>query len=145
MMQHMAILAAMCCMLLTDCAVHCEGKALPPPITEPPTGPFPVKPVPSVPRKNATHEETPSDVDSLTPPQVITEATVALDQAVGYVAWKSSRADNIDQLTVLARDLDISITQMRLHGVNDKYPKIDVIKARMALHALKVFLATKGD
>jgi hypothetical protein len=81
----------------------------------------------------------------LSPHQVIAAAEAAREDATGYVAWKGSKAPNIERLTALTRDLDASITQMRGHEVDRRYPPADVFAARAALRALRLFLREKGD
>lgn len=119
---------------------------------EPPAPPRPPSPAlalplppPAPPPLPLAPPTDPDTIASLTPREVVAAAAVARADAGGYVAWKESKPDNIDKLTVLTRELDAAIAQMRAHETTRRYPPADVRSARTALQALRLFLKNKDD
>lgn len=127
-------------LLLSGCAAKDVPDAVPQPeplpLPAPPvrrSAPLPVPPVP------------PDTVAALTPPEILVAADQARADAVGYVAWAHSKAENIDRLTTLTSSLNATVAQMRAGKAAGKYRATDVMAARLALRELRSFLASKGD
>jgi len=116
----------------------CTPRAVP---TPPPVvryvAPVPVAVAPVVPSA--------SGVAALTPAGVIVASDRACRDATDYVAWKHSRPENIDRLTVLTSAVQTSVRVMRAGEVRGRYRAVDVIAARSSLRQLLAFLADKGD
>ena len=87
----------------------------------------------------------PSTITTLTASEIVVAADQARVDATGYVAWKHSKAENIDRLTTLTTNLTAAVSQMQAGRVRGKYKPTDVVAARGALRELRSFLANKGD
>jgi len=136
-------LASIVCGCGCSCAVTPQlAMAEPPPLVVAPT---PQAPSPASPPGRSAPADPIQAIATLSPRQVIVAAAAAREDATGYVAWKGSKAPNIERLTTLTRDLDGAITRMRDHELGRKYPPADVFAARAALRALRLFLREKGD
>lgn len=112
-----------------------------------------VPPVPPVVAVPAVHSVAPpsitpapsASISSLSPPQLLIAADQARTDAIGYVAWKLSKPENIDRLTTLTRQVNLTITAMKAGEIKGRYQPTDVIAARASVQALRSFLRTKGD
>lgn len=81
----------------------------------------------------------------VTAPGVLAAADHARADADGYVAWKQSRAENIDRLAILTQRMNAAIARMKAHQSRGLYRAADVAEARRTLAELRAFLVTKGD
>jgi hypothetical protein len=140
------LLASIVCGCGCSCAVKPQQAMAEPPATVVVAAKSPAAPSISL---GAPGRAAPADpiqaIATLSPRQVIAAAEAAREDASGYVAWRESKPSNIERLTVLTRDLNDAITQMRGHEVGQKYPPADVSAARAALRALRLFLREKDD
>lgn len=103
-----------------------------------PPDPPPIQAAPRLPPKPTVAMAPPTDAK-----QIIAASEQARSDATGYVAWKHSKAENIDKLTVLTSSLNLAIA--RLRSERGRYTQADVNTARSALQDLRSFLTAKGD
>lgn len=117
----------------------CAASPAPDPLILPPDPPpIAVEPVVRAPAKSSAPAP-------LTPSEIIVAADQGRTDATGYVAWKHSKAENIDRLTTLTAALNAAVAKMRAGYANGKYVTTDVMAARSALAELRSFLSNKGD
>lgn len=128
-------------MLLAGCASK-SASDLPSVLPEPPIPPPTVQHVvpPPTPTRNSA-----ALIAKLSPPEIIIAADQARADATGYVAWKKSKAENIDRLGDLVKALSVAVAHMQAGRTHGKYAPTDIIAARGALRELREFLANKGD
>lgn len=130
-------------LLLSGCSFT---RSTPEVIIVPPVPPLVV--APAVHSAAAPPSITPTpgaSIASLSPPQLLIAADQARTDAIGYVAWKLSKPENIDRLTTLTRQVNLTITAMKAGEIKGRYQPTDVIAARASVQALRSFLRTKGD
>lgn len=128
-------------LLLTGCATPAHAPDAPVVVADMP--PAPVKrqvavPVPPTPPGEIS-------VAALSPVELLGVADQARADASGYVAWKHSRAENIDRLADLTAALNTAVARMKAGRTGGKYRPADVLAARSAVRQLRMFLAQKGD
>ena len=76
---------------------------------------------------------------------VIRDSNTFRDEAGRYVAWTKSRPANIDRLSTLTVAVTAAVNVLRSSRTHGRYGVPEVMAARIAVDALREFLAHKQD
>lgn len=120
----------------------CAGDPPPPPVITVTAPVVPAKPkFPSPPVEVLVTPTAPSkDVV-----QIIHDASISQAEARRYVAYDKAKAQNINRLNSLVVAVQQTVRRMEHSQVHGHFDLVQVVVARQAVDALRVFLDTKSE